>query len=143
VKERPTPTGVWKRVHRGIMDRLGLPCKLRFSKKHRVGAHAFKDNGGCCITVNPTVAFRNPAHLILHEAAHHALIQRNESRSPAFGLVFSGCCLGGSHCKHWAKILFGMYKKLNIPLPFGTQFETFAEIASIRLCSFEGAVRGD
>ena len=98
-----------------------------------MGGHDFKDDGRCYITVNPTVAFRQPAHLILHEAAHHIRIQKDDMM----------CCMGGQHCKHWAKTLFGMYKKLNVPLPFGTQFETFAEIAGIPLCTFIGAVRGD
>jgi hypothetical protein len=129
--ERPTPRKVWKQVHRDIVDRLGLPCKLRFTKKHRVGGHEFDD--GCSIHVNPTVAFHTPAHLILHEVAHHILIKEKENDKESVGYYFGGCCMDGMHCPHWAETLFGLYRKLSIPLPLETQFPNFAKIAGIPL----------
>jgi hypothetical protein len=141
--ERPTPTKVWKQVHRDIIGRLGLPCKLRCSNKHRVGGHDFNDDDAskCYISVNPTVAFRQPAHLILHEAAHHIVLaagSRYCGRNNEFDV---GCWFG--HCEHWAKVLLKLYRKLGIPLPLGTQFETFAKIAGIQIFTREGAIRND
>lgn len=129
----------WKLVHADVIGRLGLPCKLRFSTDVKIGQHSFEEGGSCAITVNPDFDFRQPEHLILHEAAHHKamahLLDINFDRKVR--LMWHGkdytCCTGliGGHCEHWARILTDMYAETGYALPEGTQFKTFAEVANI------------
>ncbi len=135
---KPTPTKVWKQVHMDLMKRLRLPCKLRCSNEFSIGGHEFDDRR-CYIHVNSKVAFHQPVHLILHEAAHHVFLLpfRLKMEGP-----FAVCCgeewgRTGGHCSHWAETLLGMYRKLNIPLPQSTQFPSFAKLAGIQLYTRE------
>lgn len=119
----------WKVVHADLMARLNLPCKLRFYsglKRGRkvLGQHVWQDVGDysgthirvCHINIDPAVDWKVPEHLILHEAAHHEADLFDEYHG---------------HNEHWAKILFNMYEKTGITLPYSTGFETFARIARI------------
>jgi hypothetical protein len=112
-------TEEWARVHADLTRGLRLPCKLRFSSLWKVGAHDWNCNlGKCDIVVNPFADFRVPAHLILHEGAHH----------------YSCPCLflyGKGHCRHWARVLCDMYKETGIALPHATGFKEFARAAGI------------
>lgn len=121
----------WKSVHTDLMKRLGLPCKLRFSAKVKIGQHIFVEDRktlpiywACHLDINPTVDFSNPEHLILHEAAHHRHFHSPEEFCPCPGII--------SHCKHWAKILCDMYEETGITLPHGTGFHAFAKVARIK-----------
>ena len=113
-----TPAAVWHQKTKELLGMLNLPCKLRYSEEFKVGGHKFTTKG-CQFVVNPTVDFKVPEHLILHEAAHHIII---------VGGHFD--CYS-SHCVHWAEVLLGLYKSTGTELPYGTQFETFARVAGI------------
>ena len=133
-KHKPTPKSKWTRVHAAIMTKLKLPCMLGFSRAPRIGCHVFDDEQHICvILVNPTVNFKGPEHLILHEVAHHRAYMRAASCFD-YDLKKTFCCSGwsGGHCKHWAKVLCGMYKKMGYALPKTTQFEEFAKAAGIQ-----------
>jgi hypothetical protein len=93
--------------------------------------------------VNPTVAFKVPEHLILHEAAHHIIISGEYCQcGEKFAVVIGSHVFGDiHHCEHWAKTLLDIYRKTGTPLPFGTQFELFAKVAGIHLTTQEGAIR--
>jgi hypothetical protein len=110
----------WIKVHADLMEKLRLPCKLRFSTHVNIGQHEFVIATGwhkidiCRIKINPEVNFQVPAHLILHEAAHHREL-----------------CCGDFHCEHWAQTLRDMYWETRTPLPQTTGFKEFAKVAGI------------
>jgi hypothetical protein len=114
---------IWKQTHSRLMQKLDLPCGLKFSSKRtRIGSHTFGGEG-CFITVNLEEDFKMPEHLILHEAAHHRH-REFERGSPCR-------CPDWGHCKCWARVLVGMYRETGTPLPQGTQFMEFAKAAGI------------
>jgi hypothetical protein len=106
-------------LHADIMQKLGLSCRLVFDDRFKIGGHAFDDELGCVMHVNPAVEFQRPEHLILHEAAHH--------------LTDSG------HSVEWAETLCGIYRKTGYALPYSTGFENFAIAAGIKHKIFEQA----
>jgi hypothetical protein len=118
----------WTKVHADLTEKLCLPCKLKFSTDVRVGRHEFEDDGTCCITVNLDADFRVPAHLILHEGAHHRICEPYRGEFD----VDQWCHIGGSgHCTHWAQVLCDMYKETGIALPQTTSFLEFAKLAGV------------
>jgi hypothetical protein len=130
----------WIQVHEDLMMKLHLPCKLRFSTKIKIGCHTEEDwdiEGGahvveCYIEVNPNVDFRVPAHLILHEAAHHRVIAPffDTDHVPGSDLCHAGTLYSG-HCEHWAQALCDMYRETGTALPQTTGFPEFAKLAGI------------
>lgn len=115
---------VWVMIHADLMQRLNLPCKLRFSTDVKIGQHSFNDvRDTCAITVNSDFDFRQPEHLILHEAAHHRHSEKHTWDE--------GWCLCWGHCEHWARTLADMYTETGYALPEGTQFAEFAKVAKI------------
>jgi len=140
--------GDWKRVHADLMEKLRLPCKLRFSSETKViGRHILEDGGkldgvrivNCCIEVNPEADFRVPEHLILHEAAHHRNMAaiNDDDFDVCDGPGKRGCCFApNGHCKHWAKALCDMYQETGTPLPQTTSFVEFANMAGIARKNF-------
>jgi len=126
----------WTKVHADLMEKLRLPCKLEFSTDVKVGQHEFMDgdddvclgSGDCVIRVNPEVDFREPAHLILHEGAHHKVCAPHRD---AFNVEHWCHVGGGGHCKHWAKVLCDMYRETGTSLPQTTSFIEFAKAAGI------------
>jgi hypothetical protein len=113
----PTKTE-WIGVHADLMAKMGLPCRLRFSLIG-IGRHGIEDDGSCWIAINPDADFRVPAHLILHEAAHHRCICYKEWEC------------GDPHCEHWARVLCDMYRETGVALPQVTSFFEFAKAAGI------------
>src|SRR5271157_3981779 len=121
----------WTAIHADLMRKLRLPCGLVFSTDVRIAQHRF-DEGTCCITINPEVDFKVPEHVILHEAAHH----RNTAHFILEDVYDEErwCCTGwtGGHCKHWARVLCGIYAETEIALPYSTSFKLFAAMAGIK-----------
>lgn len=116
----------WARVHADLMEKLKLPCGLRFSADVRIAEHGIVEAVShgvhivtCRITINPKADFRVPEHLILHEAAHHR------------STCYTDWECGDPHCDHWAKILCDMYRETETPLPQTTGFFWFAKAAGI------------
>lgn len=114
----------WEKVHADLMARLRLPCTLRFTTKIRIGQHIREDSyefwgsqRRCYIDVNLEADFHVPAHLILHEGAHH----RADASDDYHG-----------HDMMWAHTLLAMYEETGIALPQSTAFESFAKVAGIR-----------
>lgn len=140
----------WQRIHADIMGKLDLPCKLEWSRRTKVGAHVFRDDHSpwtCALKVNPDGNFFVPAHLILHEAAHHRNIIKKFGEELDFDLspLESQCCLGGwssGHCPHWAAELVECYRICDIELPQSTQFHEFAKAANIEWRPYFPAVDG-
>jgi hypothetical protein len=135
----------WIRVHADLMEKLKLPCKLRFTDETLCGMHDWEDDlSECRISVNPRADFRVPEHLIIHEAAHHRVMSPlmagyfsvYEARDA--GVNSGECChtWSKSHCMHWAWSLRDMYKETGITLPRTTGFEEFARAAGIVLKKF-------
>lgn len=120
---------VWRAVHADLTHKIGCSCKLEFSTKVSIGRHKWHGDGTCSIIVNPTVDFKVPAHLILHEAAHHV--------HNAYERMTPCRCFEWGHCGCWAIILCDLYRQTGTPLPEGTQFEKFAQMAGILHRSFQ------
>jgi hypothetical protein len=122
----PTTREEWKQVHAELMAKLKLPCKLKFSYSHPVGGHVHAPlpwrMRNCYIEINPNADFRVPAHLILHEAAHH----RHHA-----GFLGSCSCRNWWHCEHWAQELCRVYEETGIALPRTTGFAEFAKAVGI------------
>jgi hypothetical protein len=129
----------WIRVHADLMEKLKLPCVLRFSSSVSIASHSIEayandpDDFGrileCRITINTDVDFRRPEHLILHEAAHHR------------STCYAEWECGDQHCEHWAQTLCDMYKETGVALPQTTSFFEFAKAAGIIRKNF--ATEGD
>ncbi len=133
----------WTEIYDGLVGKLGLPCRLHFTDRFKLGAHLFDplkecmwgpdywwhDPAKCLIAVNPNCTKRSgfAHHLILHEAAHHVAYKGGNR----------ACCSGlgkaSGHCGHWARTLCGLYARTNTLLPESTQFESFAKAAGIKL----------
>jgi len=125
----------WRRVHADLMAKLRLPCKLRFATRVKVGQHIWHDlddgnfdpHKSCSIDINPEVDFYVPAHLILHEGAHHRADLNDEYHG---------------HDEMWAGILCRMYEETGIALPYSTGFEAFALTAGIKHKVFDEVGKG-
>jgi hypothetical protein len=143
----PTPREVWERIHAEYGKYLGCPCRLQFSEDVITASHRFDDDFGCVITVNPTLEFLRPEHLILHEFAHHRnitpIIELHGDEEEGTLDMLSvesdqrSCCIYGGHCEHWAQTLLDMYRETSTKLPYTTMFEKFAEVAKIKFKVFE------
>lgn len=131
-------TEEWTKVHADLMEKLHLPCKLRFSTKVKVGLHQFEDDGTCHITVNLDADFKVPAHLLLHEAAHHRACEPYRDDIDEKDWCHYGW---DGHCTHWAQVLCDMYQETGIALPQTTSFLEFAKLAGIIRKNF--AVEGE
>jgi hypothetical protein len=120
------------------MGKLNLPCRLELTSRVKVGEHNWDwDLKTCYIAINPVADFRVPAHLILHEAAHHRAIKPflNEDRPDITPCgEYGGRC---GHCHHWAQILCDIYREVEIALPYSTGFENFARVAGIKYKLFD------
>lgn len=108
---------VWIARYANLMNKLSLPCELRFTTDVRVGRHVQEDDGACHIDVNLSADFHVPEHLLLHEGAHHRAAQIDEYHG---------------HDEFWARILLKMYEEAGIDLPETTGFFTFATVAGIK-----------
>jgi hypothetical protein len=115
----------WREAHALVMRRCGLPCKLRITPDVKIGRHK-TEGGKCWIEVNDSLDFDTPEHLILHEAAHHAAMDKDM----CFDSAESYDCVFG-HCKHWAETLCDLYAQAGVELPEGTKFDAFAKAAGI------------
>lgn len=127
----------WVAVFFDYKKRLGMPCFLSFNEDIAVANHRFDDEGTCMITINPTVDFRRPEHLILHEFAHHRIcaahVNSDAYLDPNIECHFGW---GDGHCEHWAQTLCDMYRETDTDLPFTTSFAFFAKAAGIRRQNF-------
>lgn len=129
-----TPRHVWERMHAEFGVRLGCPCGLQFSEEVITANHRFEDDGTCLITINPTLDFQRPEHLVLHEFAHHrALVPYFHQGDME---IDHECCLDG-HCEHWAQTLVDMYRETSTEFPFSTMFESFATLAEVKHKAFD------
>src|SRR5271166_1070949 len=148
-RENPiaTPRKVWVEMHARYGKLLGCSCRLRFSEDVTNAEHRHnEDDSTCWITINPTIHFLRPEHLILHEFAHHRLITPllftdlglDEDWIEKIQKENHECCVfGGGHCEHFAHTLMDMYHETSTELPYSTMFEKFAKLAGIKYKVFD------
>lgn len=130
--------GQWEKIYADLAKRLRLPCRLRFTDNPDIiGRHVLEDGGKidgvrttiCYIDVNLANDWRVPEHLLLHEAAHHRMIEAFDWNYEVEQAHERSCWHG--HCEHWARALCEMYAETGISLPRTTSFEEFAKAAGI------------